>query len=546
MIQEDYGMPDTYIPEADKEGFTEQVNIDYSANFSALLKNLSASDQAKLEYLFNHPDAEVSADLKAKFAALSEEAAAQTSKQSGIPDGVKFDFQVNSRPYDAKLNGFFGEFQKNHYEAFIAKNAVAPWTEDNQILLKQFLEGTTTVVPDFIKAAAASIRQQAIGDVQGAFHLEGIAWSPVAPGTFPLMNSVSQSILDQSDAFLKIAKTNVDGMSEGPAKTTYLNLLIRIGKAITELKQAIYETMGGDSSKMREFSRSKLDLALSSIKEQMEGAKEVAGKQKKAGDLGNGVNICSAIASAFAIIASIGGGPISLAFAIVSFIDTVDPDSKNLQKMMDGISDAAGGIMGAFGADEAVKKGFQKTVQMAVIVTLINYGGGGVMATQQGTKLLEMSGVIKEISLGAGASAEEADKANKYFAMALGLAVAVASMAGGFAGGGGMVSGLSSTMNSLMKVASIAQMAVQFLNQIASSSMTIASSALLSEVALLKGRLASKKVLNDAEIQELMKLIKKLLAIMNNNAEFTAELTSTQKNVLANAIQSIAGLGSRG
>lgn len=551
MIQDDYGMPDTYIPEADKEGFTEQVNINYSTNFSTLLKNqsppLSESDQAVLEYAFNHPDTEIPAALKAILAKLRGQAAASTSKEAGVPEGTAFNFQVNSRPYDAKLNGFFGEFQQAHYEAFIAQNAVAPWTEDNQILLKQYLEGTTTTVPDFIKAAAESIRQQAIGDVQAQFNLQGIAWSPVAPGTFPLINPIAQAALTQVDDFLKIAQSNVEGMPESPAKAAYLNILMRISKAITELKAAIYENMGGDTAKMREISRAKLDLALASIKEQMDGAKEVAGKQKKAGDLGKGVNIVSIITGLFSIIASVAGGPIAMALAIVNYIDMVDPKAGLLQKMMDGIGKVVGDILGDLGANEATKKAFEQIAKVAVVVVMINYGGGAITASSLGPKFLEMSGIVRDASIAAGASKEQADKANQYFALALTLAVAVGAAAGSLmSGGGSMVTGLSSSANKIMKALTITQQTIQLLGQAASTTLTVQSSLILADVAMIKGKLEAKKGLNDAEIQELMKLIKKLLAALNGGAEFLGDLTDTQKNIHANAIQSIAGLGSRG
>ena len=72
--------------------------------------------------------------------------------------------------YDAKLNGWFGEYQQNNLEAFLAANAtnnVAPWTEDNQVLLKQYLAGTTTLSQTLLKPQQKAFAQQAITDIQG-------------------------------------------------------------------------------------------------------------------------------------------------------------------------------------------------------------------------------------------------------------------------------------------------------------------------------------------------------------------------------------------
>ena len=230
----------------------------------------------------------------------------------------------------------------------------------------------------------------------------------------------------------------------------------------------------------------------------------------------------------------------------MSFIDTVDPNAHCLEKMMSGIADAVGDVLGGMGANAATIKGFQDAAKMAVVVAVVALGGG-MNALQNGPKLLDMSGVVRDIALASGASKEMARQANKYFAVAVGIAATIAvivigSVATfGAATGPLVMAGISQTMGTVMRVASAVQMVVQLVAQAAEAGMTIASSVILADVPTIKGFLAGHKTMNDAEIQELLKLIKKLLASLNGAAEFLGDLTDTQKNLHGNAIQAIAG-----
>lgn len=547
-IQHEFGVPDTYIPTANPKLFNEQINLNYAGSFTALLKDqtppLSESDQAKLEYMLYHPDAEVSADLKAKFASLNAQAQANVS---GLPAGAKFNFVANSKVYDAGLNGFFNEYQDKALADFLSKNQTAPWTEDNAKLLKQFLAGTTSDAPDFVKAAAASIKQSAIDQVIGQFHLEGIAWSPAVPGTF-VLNSLQQSIISTLDEVFNTAQGVVNGLPDSPYKTAMLNILMRISMAMTELKQAIYESMGTDSAKTRELSRAKLDIALSSIKEQLDGSKEVTDKKKKAGDLGNGVNIINAIFSFLTILVSIAAGPLAMALAIMNFIDQVDPKANLIGGMIEGVGNAVGDVLKAMGANPQTVAAFQDIAKV-VFVMFVIMAGGIANAISLGPQMMEMTNVIKDISKACGASEEEADKANKYFWVAVGIAATIAMIVAGTvltmgAGTGPLIlASLGRFTQIAMKVAAIVQITLEFVLQVTMAGMSIARSKIEADISTLQGRLEESKIMSDAEIQEIMKLIKKLLAIINGSGEFVAEITDSQKNLHRNDIQSIAGLG---
>ena len=370
---------------------------------------------AKLEYLHYHPDASVSGtvtlngqsvDIQAAIASLNGQAQATAAQKNGIPADASFTFQASSGLYDAKLYGAFSDNQDAALQAFSQSNPVkadgTPWSASDLALLGQVLSDPKTSAPDFITAQAATISQAAIIQTKTQFHLEGTDWSPVAP--LLSVNPQVKALFSETDSILNTATKYANGMPEGPKKSALLNILMRISIAISQLKQAIEEAMGGDSTQSRELSQAKLDIALASIKEQMDGAKDIAGKQQKAGDLGNGVNIINAITSLFMVVANIFN-PIGFALAICSFVDTVDPNAHLIDNMMKDIGNLADKLLPA-GASDAQKQAAAIAAKTAFMVAIAMVAGPGivVIAATTGPKLLEASHIVRDVSLMAGAS----------------------------------------------------------------------------------------------------------------------------------------------
>lgn len=543
-VAKQFGIPTdgSYIPQTDKQGFVQSMNVKYNEAFEQALNNssLSDGDKALVKHLYFNPSANVPANIKDALKSLNDSVKTQFTQSNSLPQN--WVFTPASSMYNAGMNGYFSEYLQEEISAYVERNPTgpsgAPWTAEQKAALQNNPE----------------IRQAAIDAVMARYGLQGIAWQPAAAGTFPSIGSTAMATIANATEIFSQATSLVNAMPEGPTKTSYMNILTQISRALESLKMALYEGQGATSEQMRQNSQAKLDMALASIKRQMAGSQEINKKQEKTAGMGIFSQIINAIMAFFLLLASVAiMNPVGVALATMMFIDTVSPETKCMDKMFKAIDKVVAAILP--GISPQGLKFFQMAAKIAVIVAMLP--AAGPVALQAGPAVLEKAGLMKDMIKMCGGTDEQAELGNTIFNVVVGAVVTIVMVVvgivftAGVGSGGAIANMIAKVTEASMQGAKAGIRALQIAAEVAQATITIASSAcslatavIMRDIALLKANLKADKVLSDAEIDNMIRLINKLLQSLMGGSEFITALTQAQSHLHAKAIATSTAISS--
>lgn len=544
QISAEFGVPTdgSYIPQTDKKGFIDSMNMKYDEAFQVALSQspLSEGDKALVKHLYFNPSAQVPGNIKDALASLNAQVKNQFQQTSGLPDS--WSFTPASSMYNAGMSGFFSEYLRREVNAHVARNPLSPsggpWTAEEKAALTNNIE----------------IRQAAAAAVMARYNLTGIEWQPAPSGTFPEVDNTTMSTIADAEDIFASAQALVDQMPPGPSKTSYLNILAQLSSALSALKTALYEGQGATSEQMRLNSQAKLDMALASIKKQLEGSDEIQKKQEKTRGMNIFTQIINAIMAVFMLLASVATmNPVGVALATMMFIDTVAPQTKCIEKMFKTIEKVVTAMLP--GISPQGLRFFQMAAKIAVIAAMLP--ASGVVAIQAGPSLLEKAGLMKDMIKMCGGTDQQAEMGNMIFNIVVGAVVTIVMVVvgivftAGVGAGGAIANMVAKVTEASMQGAKAGLRALQIAAEVAQSAITIATSCcalatalIMRDIALIKANLKADKVTSDAEIENLIKLINKLIQSLMGGSEFITMLTQAQSQLHSKAIATTTAITS--
>lgn len=544
QISSEFGVPTdgSYIPQADRQSFIDSMNMKYDSAFEAALNksSLSEGDKALVKHLYFNPSAQVPATIKDALTSLNAEVKAQFLQANSLPQ--TWSLTPSSSMYNAGMNGFFNEYLNREVNAYIEKNPLSPsgkpWTAEEKAAL----------------VANPEIRQAATAAVMARYNLTGVDWQPAPAGTFPTIGATAMNTIAETEDIFTNAQALVDQMPPGPAKTSYLNILAQLSSALEGLKTALYEGQGATSEQMRLNSQAKLDMALASIKKQLEGSDEIQKKQEKTRGMNIFTQIINAIMALVMLLASAATmNPVGVALATMMFIDTVSPQTKCMEKMFKTIEKVVTAMLP--GISPQGLKFFQMAAKIAVIAAMLP--ASGVVAIQAGPSMLEKAGLMKDMIKMCGGTDQQAEMGNMIFNIVVGAVVTIVMVVvgivftAGVGAGGAIASMVAKVTEASMQGAKVGLRALQIAAEVAQSAITIATSCcslatalIMRDIALIKANLKADKVMSDAEIENLIKLINKLIQSLMGGSEFITMLTQAQSQLHSKAIATTTAISS--
>lgn len=557
-----------FNPVPNKTDFVEEASLQYDEEFNTALENqkppLTEEQKAELKYLHYNPNSTFkgSEELKNQLAALEQEASSNTAEKFGIPIGkdgkIPINFQVHTSMYVAQQNGFYQEYLQQNTSEFLNANPLnangKPWTSAEKQMLQQFMNDETTAVPEFIKAAGTQIKNASIAEVVKQFHLENIGFTPVALGTFPNINPVGKNALRQGeDIFaegLNVTNAIPPNGPNGPLRTVLMDILKKISIALGEFKLSLYEGQGATSEQARIDSKAKLEMALNQIKENVKEAREAAKKEAKMASMGLLGRIFKFIINLLlAIVSILTMNPVGLTVAIMGMMDAVKPEIQVFKKVFNGIAQVVKDAM------PFLPPKMQKAMEdWAKYVFIVASGGLAVMIALP--DLLAASDIIKDMAMSTGKSEEAAAAAQQTAILAITLSVtlivvlatliftagvSLAALLPELMGsvGRAMLSVAESMEGLMMTGGKYAQNAMALATIMGdlcsgvSSGLTVGQSIIKRDLALIMAKVKEAKELTDADLENLLKLIKKLLAMLSGDAGYINFISDIQSHILA-------------
>jgi len=544
QISAEFGVPTdgSYIPQVDKQSFIDSMNMKYDSAFQEALNksSLSESDKALVKHLYFNPSTEVPSTIKDALASLNAEVRGEFLQANALPQ--TWSLTPTSSMYNAGMNGFFNEYLQREIGAYLQRNPTnpsgQPWTAEERAALVNNPE----------------IRKNAVDAVMTRYNLAGIEWQPAPSGTFPTVGTTTMNTIADAEEIFSNAQVLVDQMPAGPTKTSYLNILAQLSNALQALKTALYEGQGATSEQMRLNSQAKLDMALASIKKQLEGSEEIQKKQEKTRGMNIFTQIINAIMALVMLLASAATmNPVGVALATMMFIDTVAPQAKCIDKMFKTIEKAVAAMLP--GISPQGLKFFQMAAKIAVIAAMLP--ASGIVAIQAGPSLLEKSGLMKDMIKMCGGTDQQAEMGNMIFNIVVGAVVTIVMVVvgivftAGVGAGGAIANMVAKVTEASMQGAKASLRALQIAAEVAQSAITIATSCcalatslIMRDIALIKANLKADKVTSDAEIENLIKLINKLIQSLMGGSEFITMLTQAQSQLHSKAIATTTAISS--
>ncbi|NGX43340.1 MAG: hypothetical protein K940chlam7_01635 [Chlamydiae bacterium] len=332
-----WGIPDGHIPELSKESindFKAEIGKSYYEAFESTLDKYDLSKLAQelgltedevagyIKYLHFHPDAKFpgSDQLKDAVADIEKIALGKVRGDYALPE----DFEIDSGAviYDSILNGeFMRQFDYN------LNNWEPPLTSAQIAAIRLALGNplNPNVTPE-TKTLIQQIYNKTVEGIRSEYNLP-VTWVPptsllgeignISDKTRHLWNAINE-IQDRLNAAYNI----VNGMEDGPQRTTLLNILAIISKALADLKEliAIMQTEEVEiSSAMTNLERGLLNLKSEEMKELREIQKEKTEKLKPWKDLMEWMGPTMMVFTC--IFLTIVAGPVGLALATVLIVE---------------------------------------------------------------------------------------------------------------------------------------------------------------------------------------------------------------------------------
>jgi|GEM_PF-5853141 len=549
-----------FVPKPDTAFYQEQVNLAYGDEFSNLLDNqvppLTADQKALLKFMHFHPNAKFEGSdnpkLLAQLKSLEGEASAIIAKNFNIPlnaDGTpKMNLSSDSSMYDAGLNGYFDEYANQAATAYVKSLSLS---EADIKQLNAYIKDPSTPVSDAIKTAGDMIRSQAIAKVNKEFHLEAVGFVPAEPGTFAPIPSHAIRMLNEAEATFNTGAALVALMPNGPQKAILLDILRQISRALSDYKSALYQGQGATTAQAANYSKAKLDIALEQIKKNVDAMRANVKGPETCGDVVGRIFKFLAALLLMSFAAGLGpmGAPL-MAIAVMLMIDAVAPKFQVFTKVMEGIAMLVAKSM-PYLQGEALKA-FQMIAKMLFIMMA---GPALLIALPD---LLTASNIIADLAIASGKSKEDAQQIQQIASMVIGaiitVVVMVATLVVTFGAGlpgviGQFIKGVGSVASQLSallpKMAAIAMDVVELATagfMIIDNSFKINNAVIKMNLIKLMAKVKAAQALSDAEIQMMVKMIKKLLASLQGSSEAISFISGIQSHILSNQSQAISGI----
>jgi hypothetical protein len=559
-----------FSPSPNKANFEEKANLSYDDEFTAQLETqdppLSEAAKAKLKSLHYRPDIKFKGSddpqLQKQFQSIEGKAKAATTEKFGLPpDGLK----PSTNSYDSMLNGFYQESLANGVEEFL-KGAGSKMSPEDQKMLEKFVNDPTLSVSQAVADAAAIIKAQAIAQVVSLMNLEGIGFQPAALGTFMPLNPMLKGIASQMSEIHKQGMKVVESMggageaggANGPLKTILQDVLRRISLALSKFKEAMYASQGVTSEQAQANSKAKLDIALNEIKANVKQAKEAAGKADKLASMGVFGKIFKFIIMLILLIVSaLTFNPVGMMVAVMGMMDVVAPEMQVFKKVMEGIGQMVKVLMPYLPPEKLTA--FQDIAKFMFILA-----SGPIAIMVALPDLLTASSIIKHIAMATGKSAEEAESIEQMAIMIMGLTITIIVTIATIiltlgAAAPGMISGLvakasqtaaevikevgrsiAKLMENIPNWANKAMTGAMIANDVAGfvqGGLQVGQAIVKNDMIRLLEKMKVRKIESDAQIEMLLKLVKKLLAILNGDAAAITFISNIQSHVLSSASQ---------
>jgi hypothetical protein len=562
-----------FNPVPNKANFEEKASLSYDDEFAALLETqdppLTEAAKAKLKSLHYRPDIKFKGsddpELQKQFQAVEGQAKAVTVEKFGLSaDGLN----PSTKSYDAMLNGFYQENLSKGVQAYLNGEGANLSAED-QKMLEKFVNDPSLSVSQKVAEAAAAIKSQAIAQVVAQMNLEAIGFTPAVLGTFPPISPMMRGMAAQMEAiythgFTVVAGIPADG-GNGPLKAVLQDVLKRISLALSQFKEAMYAGQGATSEQAQANSKAKLDIALNQIKENVKSAKEAAGKADKIASMGIFGQIFKFLIMLVLLIVSvITFNPVGMAVAIMGMIDAVAPQIQVFKKVMNAIGSLVKTVMPYLPDDKLLV--FQDIAKFAFIMA-----SGPIAIMVALPDLLTASGILKDIAMAQGKSKEEAEKIEQMAIMIITLTVTVIVTIATIiftlgAAAPGVISGLvakasqtaaqvakevgrsiGKLMDNVPNWANKAMTGAMIANDVAGftqGALQVGQSVVKMDMIKILSKMKVNQALADADIEMLLKLVKKLLAVLNGDAEAITFISNIQSNVLSAASQASSKINS--
>lgn len=378
-----WGIPDGHIPEVSKESindFKAEIGKSYYDTFESTLDKYDLSKLAQelglsedevagyIKYLHFHPDAKFpgSDQLKDAVADIEKIALGKVRGDYAIPDG--FDIDSGAVIYDSILNGeFMRQFDYN------LNNREPPLTSAQIAAIRVALgDPLNPNVTGETKALIQQIYNKTVEGIRSEYNLP-VTWAPpisllgdignISDKTRHLWNAINE-IQDR----LNSAHNIVNGMKDGTQKTTLLNILKIISRALADLKELIAFMQTEDtviSSNMTELDRKLLKLKEKEIEKKQAEIDEKKEKLKPWTDLMNWLGPVLLVATC--IFLTLVAGPVGLALAAFLIAEQAtgkDTLGKAVQSAGNAIADAG-------------MPGLAVAVEIAIIAAICLVSGPG-------------------------------------------------------------------------------------------------------------------------------------------------------------------------
>lgn len=548
--------------EINSAGFRSQLSQTVDAEFTKLLNakidegGLSASDAAMLRAMHNGM-ATGTPTLKNLLQQLQTQATAQLQAKYGIdvsyqPKGdvaaynniVNGDFAQTYQKAIAKYTGTATAEQKALLEKFAAnpkdpsipdniKQLAKQLADERQLLLQAFPNPDKATIPDALKATAKALIAESISVVVAKYNLDP-QWQPTiktlaSPFIDPATMKKATSAMDLATEVFDRAQAFVNGMPESPEKTMYLQYLKIIGRALITIQEAIYGMQATQTKVSTALNRAQLESQLNDIAQQEAAAAEARKKESKMAKMGPLANVMNWIMKIAIIAFGALAGPIGVAIAIAYVTDSIVSEAQGKETTM--VQDMFAEIANSMPAGAA-------TVVKALLVTVLSMISLNPLVALN--LITQDSKVMETFAKACGADPTEQMWAGLIFSIVVQVAFAFALI---YATGGAATAATMSTViqhvattfeistklaTQIVKSSIMAVKVIMASLQIASSGMKLNNALIARELDMIKAKAEAYSEQVQALIAILKKLIQKLLALLEGNADMLVNINTLQ------------------
>lgn len=378
-----------FTPKLEPHLFQAKIGAEFEQAFQDQIANLPEDQQKKMEYLFNndpeHPDVK----------GLVDKAVAEIQGKWGadvqiVKENLSFNFKLNGE-YQFTLDQQIKKLNPELSQSDIAQIK-------NYLIAKQ--NGKDFQISGALKAIGDKAEATALASVQALYGAPK-SWAPdnsITLATF--LNTPQGKMFAAVSDQIAASEARINSLPAGPEKSAIANLIKIISRALSELKEMLFQIAAKDAASSSEMSRAQVSLvedkvdkmkAVQSAKEkekakQDEIAKkeaEQADKQKWMGPLmiaaGALLSIVAVVATALTFGAT--AGLIALAITVVILILTLSPSGTSdeqgksisvMSYLMNGLNKGIDSMSEAiFGEDSVGAQIFGTLTRVALIAAAV-------------------------------------------------------------------------------------------------------------------------------------------------------------------------------